>query len=178
MRAFLVSVTNRVPSIYRTGSLFPFRRFGRNWPHGAIQINSCQLCLVLILIFCPRTVCGNIAPLSLNDGTCEQADPTSCTRKGCWNHGRCEMRSGKKESLRCFMKIGICAAQRASVRCAKRKRNRSARTECAIRFASFLMALICLIGARRRRRNLRYLLKTEKFSFTWADFIRRKTWRI
>src|SRR5437899_980284 len=96
----------------RSGSLSRLRRFGRNSAHGAIQINSCLLCLALILIFCPPTVCGNIAPLPLNDGTSERVDPTSCTRKGCWNHGRCEMRDGKKDSLRCFMKIDICAARR------------------------------------------------------------------
>ncbi len=126
MRAFLASATNRVPSICRTGSLFLLRRFGRNCAHGAIQINSCLLCLALTLIFCPRMVCGNIAPLPLNDGTGEQADPTSCTRKGCWNHGRCEMRDGKNESPRCFMKIrhlrgaaclrALCEAEAQSIR--------------------------------------------------------------
>ncbi len=35
----------------------------------------------------------------------------------------------------CFMKIDICAARPACVRCAKQKRSRSAPTECATRFA-------------------------------------------
>src|SRR5205823_12709937 len=130
----LGSATNRARSIRESGGRFRFRHFGRNCARGATQSSLCLPCLAPISMFCQFTVYGNTV-LSLRDaGIKGRIGHMSFIRKACWNHGRCEMRDGKKESPRCFMKINIYARPLACGRCPKRKRCRSELKDCRTRF--------------------------------------------